>query len=60
MRREVKCLNHIFSPEHVIRIEGWGNCRECLPDEENNRMCRGYERVEVEMDDENYDSGRTN
>lgn len=52
MRKEVRCFNQIFAPEHIIRMEGWGNCRECLPDEVNNKNCRGYERVEVEIEDD--------
>jgi hypothetical protein len=39
------CVNHILRPEHdfpSLRGSNEGNCKVCIPDEENNKYCCRY------------------
>lgn len=33
----------------LVHREGYGDCRTCTPDAENNPRCRGYVAVKVQL-----------
>lgn len=47
-----KCLHqHIKSSDMLdnIKIPGYGNCKDCKYDPINNKKCKGYQEIEINL-----------
>lgn len=48
----VLCLNQFVKPQVSIRLEGYGECLKCVPDDKN-KECKGYQPMNVYVMDIN-------
>lgn len=43
----MSCFYQIFGAERV-RVDGWGDCSICLPDEKNGK-CKGFFPINIQI-----------
>lgn len=48
MEEMICCLSHLFPPQCTAPIEGVGNCKLCIPDEDNV-MCKSYNAITLKI-----------
>jgi len=42
------CINHLFRPKKSFKIEGCGDCANCIPNEDNKK-CKNYKEVKLTL-----------